>query len=67
VADEEERLLTTSQVAREFGINRTTLGNYVRRGWLRPTVTLPSGHHRWLLSDVREQLRELRERAADDE
>lgn len=54
--------MTTARAARELGISRSTLLRYVERGYLRPTLKLPSGHLRWDLDDLREQLRALRER-----
>lgn len=54
VADE---LLTSGQVAKRLGINPSTLARYVREGKLKPSLTLPSGHHRWTWEDVLEQLR----------
>ncbi|OZM77277.1 MULTISPECIES: helix-turn-helix domain-containing protein [Pseudonocardia] len=56
------KLLTTAQAAEHLGIDRRTLATYARRGLLTPTLTLPTGHHRWDLEDIRRQLRELRER-----
>lgn len=60
------KLLTTAQAAEHLGVDRRTLARYARQGLLLPTLTLPSGHHRWALEDVRHQLRELRERADGD-
>lgn len=61
-----EKLLTTAQAAEHLGIDRRTLARYARDGVLRPTLTLPSGHHRWRLDDIQAQLRHLRERGTDD-
>ena len=55
-------LVTTAEAARELGVSRRTLLRYVERGYLTPTVVLPSGHLRWDLDDLRQQLRALRER-----
>ena len=38
------------------------LARYAEQGQIVPTVVLPSGHYRSAMSDVRRQLRELRER-----
>jgi predicted site-specific integrase-resolvase len=57
----DEELVTTTQAAKYLGINRTTLGRYARDGLLTPTLVLPSGHLRWNLEDLRQQLAELRE------
>jgi DNA-binding transcriptional MerR regulator len=61
-----EEYVTTAQAARELGISRQSLARYVARGWLQPTRVLPSGHYRWLLSDLERQLRELRQRPDDE-
>jgi DNA-binding transcriptional MerR regulator len=55
-------LLTTAEAAKYLGVSRRTLARYAEIGWVRPTVTLPSGHHRWELEDLRRQLRELRQK-----
>jgi excisionase family DNA binding protein len=60
-------LLTTAQAARLLGISSRTLVRYAEKGYVKPTMVLPSGHRRWDLEDVRRQLRELRQRAAEDE
>lgn len=54
-----EELLTTAQVARELGISSRTLIRYADRGWVTPERTLPSGHRRWRLDEVKRQLAEL--------
>jgi hypothetical protein len=38
----------------------------VQRGLLAPAVVPPSGHYRWDLDHVRDQLRALCERGDDD-
>jgi predicted site-specific integrase-resolvase len=60
-----EKLLTTAQAAEHLGISRGTLARYARDGLLKPTLTLPTGHLRWSLEDLRRQMRELRERPDD--
>jgi predicted site-specific integrase-resolvase len=54
-----EKLLTTAQAAKHLGISRGTLARYARDGLLKPTLTLPTGHLRWSLEDLRRQMREL--------
>lgn len=49
-----------------LGVHRRTLARYAERGWLKPTLVLPSGHMRWNLDDLRRQMREIRERPEDD-
>jgi hypothetical protein len=51
----------TAQAAEHLGISRGTLARYARDGLLKPTLTLPTGHLRWSLEDLRRQMRELRE------
>ncbi|MGH3587093.1 MAG: MerR family DNA-binding transcriptional regulator [Pseudonocardia sp.] len=60
-------LLTTAQAARALGISTRTLVRYAERGYVKPEMVLPSGHRRWILEDVRRQLRELGERRAAEE
>jgi excisionase family DNA binding protein len=57
-----EKLLTTAQAAQLLGVNARTLLRYIERGVLQPTLTLPSGHHRWTEADIRAQLDALRQR-----
>ena len=54
-------LLTTAQVARRLGVSSRTLVRYAERGYVTPAMVLPSGHRRWRLEDVTEQLRALQE------
>ncbi|MGH3917378.1 MAG: helix-turn-helix domain-containing protein [Pseudonocardiaceae bacterium] len=55
-------LLTTTQAAEVLGVSGRTLARYVERGWLQPTVVLPSGHFRWDVQEIRRQLEEHRGR-----
>ena len=59
--------MTTAQAAKVLGISRRTLSRYAEQGQLKPTLVLPSGHYRWALSDIRDQLRRLREQATEDD
>lgn len=61
-----DELLTTAQVARELGISARTLVRYAERGYVAPAMVLPSGHRRWRLGEVREQLAALREQDVDE-
>lgn len=67
MSDQPERLLTTAEAAKLMSVSRRTLARYAERGDLVPTMTLPSGHYRWSLDDIRRQLRELRERPSEDD
>lgn len=58
----DERLLSTAAVAKALGVTGKTVLRYEAKGWLTPAEVLPSGHRRWLLSEVRAQLTALRER-----
>ncbi|GAA4621106.1 hypothetical protein GCM10023108_52990 [Saccharopolyspora hordei] len=53
--------MTTGQVAKRLGISPRTLARYVREGLLKPSLTLPTGHHRWLWDDVLNQLKQQRD------
>jgi predicted site-specific integrase-resolvase len=54
--------MTTPEAAKAIGVSRGTLAAYARNGIVRPFLTLPSGQHRWILEDLVQQLRALRER-----
>ena len=56
-----ERLLTTTEAARELGVHRTTLARWVRRYGLKPTLETMGGNYLWDLDDLRRQLREAQE------
>jgi MerR family regulatory protein len=66
VAMADRELLTTAQAARSLGISTRTLVRYAERGYIKPEMTLPSGHRRWVLEDIRRQLRELGERGEEN-
>lgn len=53
----EEQLLTTHDVAKALNVSPRTVARWVDRGWVKPEITLPSGHHRFKLEDVKTQLR----------
>ncbi len=59
-------LLTTPQAAAQLGVTGRTLTRYVKKGWLRPAVVLPSGHYRWDMDEVHRQLAERRAKERDD-
>ncbi|SFM39518.1 MerR family regulatory protein [Saccharopolyspora antimicrobica] len=48
-------------MAKRLGITPSTLARYVREGLLEPSLTLPTGHHRWLWDDVVRQMQRPRE------
>ena len=60
------RLLTTGELARELGVSRGAVVKWARDGLIVPEFTTPGGHLRWDLEDVRRQVRELRERGAEE-
>lgn len=39
---EPDSLLTTTQAARYLGVSATTVRNYIKKGLLKPDVTLPN-------------------------
>lgn len=49
-------LVGTVEAAAAIGVSYRTLQRYVANGRVRPTVSLPSGHYRWDVTDLREQL-----------
>jgi DNA-binding transcriptional MerR regulator len=55
-------LVSTPQAAKTIGVSGRTLTRYVARGLLTPAVILPSGHYRWDIDKLREQMDELRRR-----
>jgi DNA-binding transcriptional MerR regulator len=59
-------LLTTAQAARLLGISTRTLVRYAEKGYVKPEMVLPSGHRRWILEDIRRQLRELQRQSPDE-
>lgn len=54
------RFITTGQAAREIGVSAATLTRWVQAGKVRPAETTAGGHHRWVLSDLRAQVRAIR-------
>ena len=44
--------LTTAGVARECGVDTSTVRRWVQAGQLTPTYTTPGGHHRFDPKDV---------------
>lgn len=39
--------ISTSEVARVFGVDRSTVSRWVTSGTLRPAITTPGGHHKF--------------------
>jgi excisionase family DNA binding protein len=54
-------LITTSDLARALGVDVSTVRRWVSSSKITPSLTTPGGHHRFDLSQVREQLRALAE------
>ncbi|GAA4861376.1 helix-turn-helix domain-containing protein [Saccharopolyspora cebuensis] len=50
--------MTTRDVAKALAVSPRTVARWVERGWITPDMTLPSGHHRFRLDEVKRQLRE---------
>ncbi|ADL71217.1 excise [Mycobacterium phage BIB8] len=40
-------LLTTTEVAKRFGVDTSAVRRWVASGKLKPTVTTPGGHYRF--------------------
>jgi DNA-binding transcriptional MerR regulator len=57
-----KRLISTGELARELGVARGTILVRIGSGVITPEYTTPGGHHRWVLEDVRRQLRDARQR-----
>lgn len=55
--DNEDRLLTSAEVARIFRVDPKTVGRWADRGWLSSSRTL-GGHRRFRLAEVRRLLAE---------
>lgn len=53
--------LTSSQVARELGVDRSTLHRWQAAGYIEPAEYTAGGHARWDIEQVRRQIRERRE------
>lgn len=50
-------LCTTSEIARRFNLNPSTVRRWVLKGQLTPTATTPGGHHRFDLAEVERSFR----------
>jgi predicted site-specific integrase-resolvase len=53
-----DALLTSQQLARKLTVSQRSVQRWVTEGILVPTLTLPSGSHRFDLEDAKRQLRE---------
>jgi excisionase family DNA binding protein len=40
-------LISTSEVAKAFGVGRPAVSRWVRSGKLKPALTTPGGHHKF--------------------
>jgi DNA-binding transcriptional MerR regulator len=54
---EEPEYLTTAQAAKALNIGASTLRQWARTGIVQPTFSTPGGQHRWVLEDLRRQLK----------
>ena len=54
-------LITTRELARALRVSESAVRAWVREGKVKPELTTPGGQHRFVLEDVREQLRKMRE------
>ena len=56
--------LTTTEVARLYHVDASAVRRWVISGKLRPSITTPGGHHRFIRADVERQLRPSSEASA---
>ena len=57
-------LITTRELAQALRVSESAIRGWVRDGKIKPELTTPGGQHRFVLEEVREQLR--RPRSADE-
>ena len=55
-------LVATGVAARELGIDRGTLVRWWQHGLVTPTIVTAGGHARWDLQELRQQLKDRRQR-----
>ncbi|MCS7479262.1 MerR family transcriptional regulator [Umezawaea endophytica] len=56
------KLVTTSEAAKELGVGTSTLQRWAKDKVVSPDLVTPGGHMRWDVDNLRDQLRELRQR-----
>jgi len=59
----DQPLVPSGDAARALGISSRTLQRYVKAGLVKPALTLASGQYRWNVTDLREQINALGNRA----
>jgi DNA-binding transcriptional MerR regulator len=52
------KLLTSGELAKELGVSRNALLVWEEKGYIAPFFKTPGGHRRWVLEDVRRQLKQ---------
>jgi excisionase family DNA binding protein len=65
MADADEELLSSGEVARRIGVSVNTVGAWVRRGWLKPAIRTAGGQYRFRMSEVLRDLEQLRDEDPD--
>lgn len=60
-----ERLVPTADAAKAIGVGRSTLARWASEGVVKPTLVTPGGHARWDVTDLKQQLDQLRRRDGD--
>ncbi|QYC54959.1 excise [Arthrobacter phage Popper] len=45
--DQQVTLISTSEVAKAFGVGRPAVSRWVSQGKLKPALTTPGGHHKF--------------------
>jgi len=61
-----DRLVTTTEAAKQLGISSRTLQRYVAAGLITPDLTLPSGRYRWDVDKLRDQINAIPRNAEED-
>jgi excisionase family DNA binding protein len=57
-----DRLLSTGEAARALGLSGRSVARWAKEGRITPALVTPGGQYRWILDDLRLELRTLRER-----
>lgn len=58
VADDDQGLLTTPELAKKLRVSKRTIQRWANEGRITARLTLPNGARRWNFADVERELRE---------
>lgn len=61
------KLLTTGELAKVLGVSPASVRTWRLEGVITPEFVTRGGHYRWIEQDVREQLRQAREREREQQ